>query len=241
MNYYLTTIDSLAFRGDPNPIFSPDEDSTHLLDSHPKIVRLGDNDLHSIDYPLLQWQSLDILELHRNSFICDCNLQWVSDFYRHRPHEAAILNDSYFVCYEPHIFAGVPVVAVNPEEMLCFSPVATVAGTIGIVIFGVILFSFCTVLILNQMGMLPDWVRQYNIFGSGSNLPAYMRVNPRPSTKARRMVERVQVIPDVHCYSATTTSNNNNGVGGKGLIAKGGVGEPVVDELEWDNADIGRT
>lgn len=227
MNYYLTYIDPLAFRGDP--------DVDESTDSHPKVVRLGDNDLQSIGYPLLAWQTLDILELHRNSWICDCNLQWASDFYKHKPKEAAILADSYFNCYEPHIFAGVSVVNVNPEEMLCFSPAATIAGTIGIVIFGIVLFSFCSVIILNQMGMLPDWVRQYNIFGSGSNLPTYTRVNPKPSTKAKRIVERVQAIPELHCY--TTPGSRNS----KGRPGNSEDGEPVPEDLEWDTADIGRT
>ncbi|ODM94931.1 Leucine-rich repeat neuronal protein 2 [Orchesella cincta] len=218
-NYHLTLIDPMAFRGDPE---------TEAGDCNPKIVRLGDNDLRFIDYPLLSWKDIDILELHRNSWVCDCDLQWVSDFYKHKPKEAAILGDSYFSCYEPHIFAGVPVVAVNPEEMLCFSPVATVAGTIGIIVFGILLFSFCTVIVLNQMGMLPDWVRQYNIFGSGSSLPTYTRVNPKPSTKARRMVERGQALPDLHCYTTTTTNNSKSR-------------EPTADDLEWDNADIGRS
>ncbi|CAL8091708.1 unnamed protein product [Orchesella dallaii] len=216
MNYYLTVIDPMAFRGDPE---------TEVEDCHPKIVRLGDNDLRFIDYPLLVWKDIEILELHRNSWVCDCNLQWVSDFYKHKLKEAAILGDSYFSCYEPHIFAGVPVVSVNPEEMLCFSPVATIAGTIGIIVFGILLFSFCTVIVLNQMGMLPDWVRQYNIFGSGSSLPTYTRVNPKPSTKARRMVERGQALPDLHCYSGNNNSKSN---------------EPTTDDLEWDNADVGR-
>lgn len=264
-NYHLSYIDSLAFRGDPSQLPEDEEEperAARKLDSNPRIVRLGDNDLHYIDYPLLNWTNLDILELHRNSWVCDCNLQWVSDFYRHR-REARILEDSYFNCYEPHIFAGVPVVAVNPEEMLCFSPAATVAGTIGIVIFGLVLFSFCFIIILNQMGMLPDWVRQYNIFGSGSNLPTYTRVNPRPNTKARRMVERVQAIPELHCYSTVasgggtetgippvTFTNNNVPSSGGGILNKlplrgqgavTGSTEPILDELEWDNGDMGRT
>lgn len=113
----------------------------------------------------------------------------------------------------PHIFAGVAVVDVNPEEMLCYSPAATVAGTVAIIVFAFLLFTFCSIIILNHMGMLPDWVRSYNIFGSGSTLPKYMRVNPKPS-RARRM-ERLGV------------SNDKEG--------------PHPGDLEWDSADIGPT
>ncbi len=70
--------------------------------------------------------------------------------------------------------------------MLCYSPAATIAGLVGIILFGFLLFTFCSILILNHLAMLPDWVRNYNIFGSGSSLPKYMRVNPKP-VRARRM------------------------------------------------------
>lgn len=69
------------------------------------------------------------------------------------------------------------------------------------------------------MGMLPDWVRRYNIFGSGSSLPKYMRVNPKPA-RARRM-ERMEVMPPSH----------------PGPLEKG---EPVPGDMEWDpSGDIG--
>jgi hypothetical protein len=124
-------------------------------DSHPKIVYLADNNLNYIEYGLLVWKEMELLELYRNPWICDCNLQWIAEFHQKRPADAVILTDSdfqlvflyqyhllfehdfkdFFInrCNEPHIFAGVPVAAVNPEEMLCYSPVATVAGNFNIV------------------------------------------------------------------------------------------------------------
>jgi hypothetical protein len=70
-----------------------EEDSA---DCHPKAVKLGDNNLNFIDYGLLIWKNLEMLELYRNPWICDCNLQWVAEFYRKRTEDAAILADSDF-------------------------------------------------------------------------------------------------------------------------------------------------
>jgi len=111
-------------------------------------------------------------------------------------------------CTSPHIFAGVSVVRVDPDEMLCGSAWAPVAGAVGIFLFGFLLFTFCSVIILNHMGILPEWVRRYNVFGSGSSLPKYMRVNPKPS-RARR--------------SAGAADGDN---------------PPYPGDLEWDTSDV---
>jgi hypothetical protein len=172
-NHFLTHIEVFAFR-------VPD-DQVELGDSNPRVVKLGDNNLNSIEYGLLNWTHLETLELYRNPWICNCHLQWVAEFFKKRKSDAAILADSDFICTEPHIFAGVPVVRVDPDEMLCDSPLAMGALIVGIFLFGFLLFTFCSIIILNHMGILPEWVRRYNIFGSGSSLPKYMRVNPKPT------------------------------------------------------------
>lgn len=62
-------------------------------DSNPKLVKLAENSLTYIEFGLLNWTTLEELILVRNPWMCDCNLQWVPIFNKHKPKEATELRD----------------------------------------------------------------------------------------------------------------------------------------------------
>jgi hypothetical protein len=103
-NHRLISIDPMAFKVSLlNNIFLPfhwlilqGDSTTSTNDSNPAIIRLSDNALTSIDEDLLSWKDLEYLDLLRNPWICDCNLQWVAQFREQNPAEAAILIDPDF-------------------------------------------------------------------------------------------------------------------------------------------------
>ncbi len=74
---------------------------------------------------------------------------------------------------------------VDPEEMMCYSSVASIAGIIGITVFCVLLVGFCTLIGLNAFGILPDSVKKIKIFGNP--LWKYNRVDMTPKPSRSRL------------------------------------------------------
>jgi hypothetical protein len=173
-NPKLVAIHPQAFHG---------EENEGLVESSPKIVRLGNNGLTSIGYGLLKWSELEILELNGNPWNCDCDLQWVPSFWTHQKTDASIFTRANFICDEPKPLHGIPVWRGDEDEMLCFSTTTTLIGLFSIIIITLIFITFGVFIGLSFCGLLPAKFK-INPFGIGTTStngkPKYAKMEEEP-------------------------------------------------------------
>ena len=82
-----------------------------------KHVHLDGNSLAFISEILLPWDEVEMVELGKNPWRCDCDLLWIFD--RKERNISSIIFDDYMLCDSPERLNGLPMKYLTAVNLNC--------------------------------------------------------------------------------------------------------------------------